>query len=111
MNAGGKEVILPKPLDPVEYVPEGSPPEILNEWANGAMLVAVRHNNPLHCEDASGCSGKITLPILRGQSGNRMRYCESCGEEVLVLGVAAIRFEALTHRRNLQIERNNGRVL
>ena len=76
-------MILPRPLDPVEYVPEGSPPEILNIWSGGAILVLVRHGNSQHCLPAKkDCQGEVTVPILPGESGDKDRFCEGCGEKV-----------------------------
>lgn len=97
------EAILRSPLAPAPYIPEFPIPEVLNEWTDGSIRVVVLHSWSQYCVSAKeSCNGRIVVPIPKGATGNRDRFCDSCGEQVTVRSVGAIPMDIRAHREAMK---------
>lgn len=106
------EVILPKPpkigLEPFELTSDYPLPQVLNRWADGSMRVRVSHNSAQHIINSNpDCFGQVDVPIPRGATGDRIRFCNGCGQEVTVRAVGAIRVDVYIADREEKIAKQN----
>ena len=104
MTLGGKEIILHEPLSPDTYIPDKGTARVLVAWADGKLVVAVPHRSSQYFEVPNlKCNGEVFVPIAPGQTGNKIRFCNDCSQEVVVRGVGGLWIEAFSILRALQL--------
>lgn len=93
--------------------PLGRFPKVLTRWADGTILVRINHSWREYFKgEQINCTGWVTVPILTGEVGNKLRGCMGCQRMVEVKGVGAIRLEILLVERDRRLSQPpNGRNL